>query len=326
MRVTFMSITITGGISFSGGVGITAAPPSTATAGWFGGGQPSTSQISRITFATDTATATVRGSLSSVRYGTAGTGTLTYGYWGGGYTGSAGLPYTKSIVDRLTFSTDTSVASTQGPLSLARSNAGATSDGTTYGWWGGGYSNAPSYIPYSRVDRITYATDTATASVRGPLASGRFEQGAAGNTNYAWHVAGGYPNLNSVNRIEYANDTATASFRVTVTSRRQLAGTGNLTYGWFGGGYLGPRTSLVERIDYANDTAAASTRGPLTLSARYLSATGDISYGWFNGMETSTSNTSTVCRITYATDTATATDRGPMTSTSIKMSGTSGVQ
>ena len=66
-----MSVTITGGISFSGGVGIVAAPPQN-TAGWFGGGYLSptysdTSTVQRITYATDTATASVRGPLSSGR-------------------------------------------------------------------------------------------------------------------------------------------------------------------------------------------------------------------------------------------------------------------
>ena len=67
-----MSITITGGISFGGGVGITAAPPSTPTAGWFAGGQlPNTGNLStvdRTTYATDTATASSRGPLASASY------------------------------------------------------------------------------------------------------------------------------------------------------------------------------------------------------------------------------------------------------------------
>jgi len=319
-----MSITITGGISFSGGVGIIAPPPSVATAGWFAGGNPSSTggtTVNRITFATDTATATTRGPLAASRYRFAGTGTLTDGWFGGGYK--------NSVVQRITYSTDTATASVRGPLSLGRQYPGATSDSTTFGWFGGGYSSSPNYIPYSTVDRITYATDTDVASVRGPLATGRFEQGATGNTNYGWHVAGGYPNRNSVDRIEYAVDTATASFRVSVTSRRGLAGSGTDVYGWFGGGYLGPRTTLVERITYATDTAAASTRGPLTFAARWLGATGDNTYGWFGGGQTSNfplDGGSTVCRITYASDTATATDRGPLSGTKYSMATSAGLQ
>ena len=65
-----MSLTITGGITLSsGGWTITAAPPSSATAGWFGGGTtPSyVSTVQRITYATDTATSVNKGPLSLVR-------------------------------------------------------------------------------------------------------------------------------------------------------------------------------------------------------------------------------------------------------------------
>jgi|APGre2960657373_1045057.scaffolds.fasta_scaffold275036_2 hypothetical protein len=68
-----MSVTITGGISFSGGVGIVAAPLQN-TAGWFGGGFAPAggySNITRLVFATDTAATTNRTYLSSSRYGIA---------------------------------------------------------------------------------------------------------------------------------------------------------------------------------------------------------------------------------------------------------------
>jgi hypothetical protein len=114
-----MSITITGGISFSGGVDIVAPPPSVATAGWFGGGVQNSptplSSVQRITFATDTGTPSVRGSLSSVRYNLSGTGNLTYGWFGGGSPNGVIL---LSTVQRITFATDTATATQRGPLSL----------------------------------------------------------------------------------------------------------------------------------------------------------------------------------------------------------------
>jgi hypothetical protein len=65
-----MSVTFSGAFTFSGG-GFTAtlAPPTQATAGWFGGGVPGPlSTVARMTFATDTALASVRGPLSSAKY------------------------------------------------------------------------------------------------------------------------------------------------------------------------------------------------------------------------------------------------------------------
>ena len=52
---------LTGGFTYT-------APPSENTAAWFGGGQPGPlSTVDRITYATDTATASVRGPLSLAR-------------------------------------------------------------------------------------------------------------------------------------------------------------------------------------------------------------------------------------------------------------------
>ena len=68
-----MTMTFINGISFSGGFTFTTEAPPTPpgnTAAWFGGGNPGpVSTVNRITYATDTATASVRGPLSSARYG-----------------------------------------------------------------------------------------------------------------------------------------------------------------------------------------------------------------------------------------------------------------
>ena len=104
-------LTLTAGLSFSGGITITDAPPTTNTQAWFGGGDQST--VDRITYATDTATASVRGPLSLARFNLAAAGNDTDGWFGGGSPNF-------STVDRITYATDTATASVRGPLSLAR--------------------------------------------------------------------------------------------------------------------------------------------------------------------------------------------------------------
>ena len=161
-----MSVTLTGGITFSGitfANGSVPAPENTAA--WFGGGYSSII-VDRITFATDTATASVRGPLSLSRPYLAAAGNFTYGWFGGGGT----FPTAFSTVDRITYATDTATSSVRGPLSVARKKLTAAGN-TTDGWFGGGYVRTPSPTYYSAVYRITYATDTATASVRGPLSA-----------------------------------------------------------------------------------------------------------------------------------------------------------
>jgi hypothetical protein len=199
------------------------------TDGWFGGGYNNpvlVSRVDRITYATDTATASVRGPLSSARKYLAASGNSTDGWFGGGYQfPNPAAPGSRSTVDRITYATDTATASVRGPLSSAKYSLTATGD-TTYGWFGGGY------IPggtgnISTVDRITYATDTATASVRGPLSSAKRYLAASGNSTDGWFGGGIYPGpgyLSTVDRITYATDTATASVRGPLSlARRNLA-------------------------------------------------------------------------------------------------------
>ena len=322
-----MSVTFSGGITFTGGgFSFSAAPPSTPTAGWYAGGSPGTggqTTVDRITFATDTATATVRGPLSSAAYRFAGTGTLTYGWVGGGAFGTDNTGH--STVQRITYTTDTATASVRGPLSYSALNLAAT--GTdTYGWFGGGYQPTPPTGPvsFSTVSRITYATDTATATSRGPLSSNLYGSAAStDSTTYGW-FGGGYTG-STVTRITYANDTVTSTAKGPLSvGRSRLAATGTSIYGWFGGGNA---LSTVDRIDYANDTATASVRGPLSLARFGLAASTDnTTYGWFGGGYSTPGYRSRVDRITYATDTDVATVRGPLSRSAGSLAATSGIQ
>ena len=316
--------TITAGVSFSGGFTFTEAPVGNA---WFGGGNgPVLSTVDRITFATDTNIASVRGPLSAGRYYFSATGNTDYAWFGGGTT--ATNPQIRSTVDRITYATDTETALVRGPLSQQR--YGAAAAGNTYnGWWAGGFQ----YIPgspgpdagpfyYSRVDRITYATDTATASVRGPLSGSRRSATATGNETDGWFGGGVTPGpLSTVDRITYATDTATASVRGPLSlARANFAAAGNATNGWFGGG---PGYSRVDRITYATDTATASVRGPLSAGRHGLAAAGSTTDGWFGGGYSP--YVSLVDRITYATDTDTASVRGPLSQTKFGLAAASNI-
>jgi len=330
-----MSVTFSGGITFTGGgFSFTGGP---VAAGWFAGGvSPSVGYVSnlqRITFADDTATASIRGQLNVMRYQLAAVSTSEYGWWGAGFNNGSPLD-SVSRVDRTTFATDTAINTQRGTLPTVLTRHAGVSDNTTYGWFGGGSTgnNGPRI---SNVYRITYATDTATASVRGPLSQDKRDLVATGNTTDGW-FGGGYeygpPTAyrSRVDRITYATDTATATVRCLLSRPiARLAATGTTTDGWFGGGYSdtpGPGVlSSVQRITYATDTAGASTRGPLATSVSVLTATGDTTYGWFAGGAPSTySPNSTVSRITYATDTNTASLRGPLAYTDNYNGGTNG--
>ena len=132
-----MSVTFSGGITFTGGgFSFTAAPPAEATYGWFGGGYSApgnggavpraiVSSVQRIEYANDTTTASVRGPLTLARYQLAGTGNSNYGWFGGGLTYPGAVLH--SVVDRITYATDTATTGVRGPLSSAMYRSGAAS-------------------------------------------------------------------------------------------------------------------------------------------------------------------------------------------------------
>ena len=174
---------------------------------------------------------------------------------------------------------------------------GAVSDNTTYGWYGAG-----SYR--SSVQRIIYATDTATATYRGPLSQSKLILAATGNTTNGWFGGG------------RDGDTG-----------QDLSTVDRITYGWFGGGYMpgSGRVSTITRITYATDTVASTNRGNFNDGMSDSATSGDSTYGWFGGAYVPgpfPNRLSRVQRITYANDTGTASIRGPLSIARVQIAGT----
>jgi hypothetical protein len=191
--------------------------------------------------------------------------------------------------------------------------AAAGQGNTTNAWFGGGLESA-SPAAISTVDRIIFASDTATAVAKGPLSVARQELAASGNSTDAWFGGAGYspsPTSSTVERIIFASDTATAVAKGPLSlARRGLAASGNSTDAWFGGGRIPATVSTVDRIIFASDTATAVAKGPLIgaiISGNAdLAASGNSTDAWFGGG----SSPSRVDRIIFASDTATAVAKG----------------
>jgi hypothetical protein len=226
--------------------------------GWFGGGFPFISTVDRIDFAADTGTASVRGPLSGTVYRHSTTSNSNFGWFVGGQNAGS------TKIERINFSDDTSVASIRGTLTVARREH-ASSGNEDYGWFGGGYQPALSPGQSSSVERVTYLTDTATASVRGPLTAIMFVHKAVANDNFGWFGGG---NSTRVARIDFSSDTSTASARGPFQTQKQRASAADDdNYGWFFAGDFGPtQYSRVDRIDFAADTNTSSLRGPLNIA------------------------------------------------------------
>ena len=310
--------------------------------GYFAGGS-STTQIQRTDFSNDTATASTVASLpgtphSAFFMGDAGTSPLENGLpetlvasgsrtEGGlittsgpamGYTLGGALPYNFSDVQRLDYSSDTATATTKGPLTAGTSyQAGVSS--RDHGYSMGGTTGTSNNTKSTKVDRIDYSNDTATAASKGPLNVGAYRcYAGVGNKDYGYHPGGdsaqGTPFSTHIQRIEYASDTSTATPKGNLASARYLhSGTGNLSYGYaaIGGSSPFQNNSVVQRIEYANDTATAVIKGNLNQGARKATSTGNASYGYVGGG--TNPDLSQITRIDYANDTATSVAKGPLT-------------
>jgi hypothetical protein len=240
--------------------------------------------------------------------GFAGTTTVSYattGYVGGVTASISGQTGLVILV------TDTAVTNT------------TWSTSQTHGWFGGGYATPPGGGAFSRVDRIDFSNDTATANIRGSLSRTKSGVVATGNSNYGWW-GGGNPGLSEVERIDFSNDSAATSPRGSLSAARySVVGNtvANSNYGYFGAGKRGfPAasqviTSAVDRIDFSNDSSTASPRGPLSSARYFSSSTGNSNFGWFAaGNISSPTAVSTVDRIDFSNDLATASPRGPLSS------------
>ena len=191
-------------VSFSS-FGVTSPIPIGTDFGYYlGGANPSyKSTVERIDYTNDTATAVVKGPLTSARRYAGGAGNVPFGYSGGGEENLIGRI---SKVDRVDYSNDTATASPKGNLNTASSQLGGTGN-VNFGYFGGGNTPSESSI----VQRVDYADDTATALLKGSLTQITREPASFGNQDFGY-FAGGTPNqYTTVNRIDYSNDTPTAT-------------------------------------------------------------------------------------------------------------------
>ena len=307
------------------------------------------SAIERLDYANDTATLSSRGGvLTYTAYQRGATGSADYGYFGGG----SSPPF--SYVDRIDYTNDTAAASPKGKLNVGRYQMATFSSreygmpqtsseksitpatryepplpspisaGPAYGYSGGGGAGTfgTRETGGSKVQRIDFASDTSTTSVRGNLAHEHLHGGAVGNATHGYVMGDLFTTTprSWVSRVTYASDSSTASPRGSLTvARGGGSSTGNASYAWFSGawdwiyGTAGPNASVVDRIDFANDNVTASARGNLDRAVGKVAASGNASYGWwYGGSGVNSFGSSSVSRVDYGNDTATASPKGTM--------------
>ena len=306
--------------------------------GYFTGGQnpsnPSgynSTNVERIDYSNDTATASSRGPMAGGRYLHATSGSGQYGYNSGGRQPTE----EGSSVDRIDYANDTSTPSPRGNMSyktkswsgLSSQEDGkqsftsgliprirwvdsapevpASSVGPAFAYFGGGSPG-----PLSSTERLNYNNDTATASPKGPLSSAKYAAASTGSTTHGYWGSGGPAHgISTVDRIDYSNDTDAASVRGPLNQSTYMQGAmSSLTHGYWCAGTDYP--SKVSRVDFSNDTVTASYVGNLdhVTYAYNVGAVGNTTHGYVIGG--SNAATSKVTRIDFSNDTAVSTPVG----------------
>jgi hypothetical protein len=276
----------------------------TPDVGYWGGGEPGYGSVvmEKVTFPTGTTALIPGANLSVARYFLAAAGNSTNGYFGGGYTYPPSTYL--STMDKVTYSTDTTVQVLTANLSIPRSRLAATGN-STHGYFGGG-----NYPSVATMDKVTYSTDTTVATPTANLSGTRYDLAATGNQT-AGYFGGGftYPPsayFSRMDKLTYSSDTTvytpTANLSI---ARWGCYATGNSTNGYVSSGLTPSFYSYVtvtDKITYSSDTtAAAPTANFPNFYAYYGAATGNSTSGYFGG---SGSNQIDIYRIDYSTDTA----------------------
>jgi len=300
--------------------------------GYFGGGAQAISIVERINYSNDLATISPRGPLALSRSNLSATGNSNFGYFSGGSDQTPSSRTNFSQTQRIDYSNDTVTTTTKGNLSSVRSYMGATSShsfgGTpnssfasnftfptvpNAGYFGGGTDGTNNL---AGIDKVDYANDTATASVRSALSLAKKEMSAVGNSSFGYFSGGDSPQTD-VYRLEYSSDTQNTTVRgpLQIGSASRSA-VGNQSYGYVNGG------SAINRIDYSNDSSTLNRGNLLNSSVLYYwSSISSPYYGYFTGGYSSPTTYSGLDRIDFANDTLTASKRTNVPNISYGMSG-----
>jgi len=252
----------TANLSQGRGAGGSVANPA-VSAYVIGGNTTSTATVltaDKLSFSNDTSAAQTTANLSQARsqlYGVSER--TTKGYVAGGFT-TATPVVAVTTADKITFSGDSTAAQTTASLSTARKASVGISEGTTKGYWAGGYSGSIITSCVVTADRIVFSSDTTAAKTTANLSAFRAESfgGSDGSTKGYW--CGGQTGAASarVDKITFSTDTTAA---LTSQSFNQFFGaSGSNGTKMLGVAGVNGATGLVfggsNKLTFATDTAA----------------------------------------------------------------------
>ena len=206
----------------------------------------------------------------------AGASSGSHAYWVGGYD----YGYTVSNIHKMDFSTGTftnpgtlgygvaGAVLTDGQTVTLRNRLRDTGYGT-YGYWGGGTTNAGDTGSQSSIARQDFSTGSVSIIESklpgGPFISGaeKRKMGSMFSKNHGYFLAGdgtltpGAGNYNyssNMHRLDFSNETMRFYYQWHEKGVNSVFGTQSSQYGYSAGGERGFGESTVQRLDFDTDT------------------------------------------------------------------------
>lgn len=239
----------------------------------------------------------------------------TYGYFGGGQTGSAS--YT-NFIQRLELPTET----TSNPITGLLSNVGRgwmsgtqTDLNTSYGYFTGGMS-APPFSVGSQVQRFDFSNET--VSNPGNLLPIPLHKSAMVRNNNYGYFAGGlndalsYASVSTIIRFQYTTETSSLPGNNLPFSRECAGGVSSDLYGYFGGGMFVSNTppfpaslySTINRLDFSNEIISSPGKNLPSALIKTATTSSNLygSYGYFVGGDDNVNYINTISRLDFSTE------------------------
>ena len=228
-------------------------------------------------------------------------GIPNFGYFAGGSGPGSTSPL--SSIGKYDFVTDTRLPFT-GQLSIAR-YIGASGSSSTAGYVAMGLSYvAPTYTRHSRIDKLTFATETVGQVTANTVAS--LQNSCGASSSLAAYFSGGAPGpVSTTQKMPFSDETTVAvpgaALSVARDSPRAAAGSSAM---YMCGGT--PSVTTVDKLIFSTDTTNVTPSAALN-GSRYVGAmVGNATHGYYGGGLRYTGSyigLSDINKINYSTDT-----------------------
>jgi len=269
--------------------------PETNSYGYYAGGSPNISTISKIDFASETVTNPAN--LPTGWSDAAAASNGLYGYFAGGYIPSF---IASDNIFKFDFSDET--------VSIAKYLPGGTVDmgsvsSSSYGYVAGGFiPSLPASNRYrSEIYRLDFSTSTSLTS-KGYLPSTMDNLTGTESDNYGYFAGGTNPTWRStISRIDFSNETISLPGNDLPTATTSMTASDNDVYGYLAGGFTFTPPELIStilRLDFSNETLS-NPGNNLPATRSNMAATENSEYGYFSGG----GGTSIILRFSFSTET-----------------------